>query len=80
MTRPAERDGFLERMLAPLSGRADRRANRWLGDPIRNHLVLLLNARQGSNPLLPDYGLPDVTSFYSEYPVSLWEAARRSSS
>lgn len=63
-------DGFLERMLAPLPG-APRSPIRWVGDPVRTHLALLLNTRQGALQNLPDYGLPDVSSFYSDYPASL---------
>jgi type VI secretion system protein len=33
----------------------------------------LLNTRQGAVQALPDYGLPDVSSFFSEYPASLAE-------
>ncbi|HEX4963766.1 MAG TPA: type VI secretion system baseplate subunit TssE [Thermoanaerobaculia bacterium] len=65
-------DGFLERMLAPLPGRPASPI-RWVGDPVRTHLALLLNTRQGALQNLPDYGLPDVSSFYSDYPASLGE-------
>jgi type VI secretion system protein len=44
-----------------------------VGDPVRTHLALLLNTRQGALQNLPDYGLPDVSSFYSDYPASLGE-------
>ncbi len=63
-------DGFLEKMLGPLPGQPAP-AVRWVGDPVRTHLALLLNTRQGAIQNLPDYGLPDVSSFYSEYPASL---------
>lgn len=63
-------DGFLERMLGPLPGRPASPV-RWVGDPVRTHLALLLNTRQGALQNLPDYGLPDVSSFYSDYPASL---------
>jgi type VI secretion system protein len=33
----------------------------------------LLNTRRGSVPNLDDYGMPDVSSFYSDYPASLTE-------
>ena len=65
-------DGFLERMLGPLPGRSPVPV-RWVGDPVRTHLALLLNTRQGALQNLPDYGLPDVSSFYSDYPASLGE-------
>jgi type VI secretion system protein len=65
-------DGFLERMLGPLPGRPAS-PMRWVGDPVRTHLALLLNTRQGALQNLPDYGLPDVSSFYSDYPASLGE-------
>jgi type VI secretion system protein len=44
---------------------------RWVGDPIRIHLNLLLNTRVGSVPHLPDYGVPDMSSFFSDYPASM---------
>jgi len=42
-----------------------------VGDPVRTHLALLLNTRQGALVNLPDYGLPDVSAFYSDYPASM---------
>lgn len=64
--------GFLEKMLGPVPGAGGRSAApRWVGDPVRDHLALLLNSRQGSVANLPDYGLPDMSSFFSEYPTSL---------
>jgi type VI secretion system protein len=73
MPQRSDREGFLEKMLGPLPG--DRAASRvrWVGDPVRSHLALLLNTRQGAVQALPDYGLPDVSSFFSEYPASLAE-------
>ena len=73
MPRRSETDGFLEKMLGPLPGEVQRRYPRWVGDPVRNHLALLLNTRMGSVPDLPDYGLPDVSTFYTDYPGSLSE-------
>jgi type VI secretion system protein len=70
MARRGTEEGFLEKMLGPLPGRAASPI-RWVGDPVRTHLGLLLNTRQGAVPNLPDYGLPDVSSFYSDYPSSL---------
>lgn len=72
MARQPAEAGFLEKMLGPLPGRSAS-AVRWVGDPVRSHLTLLLNTRQGAIPNLPDYGLPDVSSFYSDYPASLGE-------
>ena len=65
-------DGFLEKMLGPTPGRPASPI-RWVGDPVRTHLALLLNTRQGALKNLPEYGLPDVSSFYSDYPASLGE-------
>jgi len=75
MVRRTAESGFLERMLGPMSDRSDRPTSpvRWVGDPVRTHLALVLNTRRGAVPNLPDYGLPDVTSFYSDYPASLGE-------
>jgi type VI secretion system protein len=72
MARRTATEGFLEKMLGPLPGQPHSPV-RWVGDPVRTHLALLLNTRQGSVPNLPDYGLPDVSSFYSDYPSSLGE-------
>jgi len=70
--RQGEAEGFLEKMLGPMT---DQQASaiRWVGDPVRTHLALLLNTRRGAVRSLPDYGLPDVSSFYSDYPASLSE-------
>jgi type VI secretion system protein len=70
MARRSSDEGFLEKMLGPLPGRQPSPV-RWVGDPVRVHLALLLNTRQGAVPNLPDYGLPDVSSYYSGYPASL---------
>lgn len=64
-------DGFLEKIVGPLPGEATKLNLRWVGDPIRDHLTLLLNARRGSVEHLPDYGMPDMASFYADYPASL---------
>ncbi|MCK5375502.1 MAG: type VI secretion system baseplate subunit TssE [Acidobacteria bacterium] len=63
--------GFLEKMLGPLPGESPKTGLRWIGDPIRDHLGLLLNARRGTVEHLPDYGMPDMASFYADYPASL---------
>jgi type VI secretion system protein len=70
MARRSSDEGFLEKMLGPLPGRPSSPV-RWVGDPVRTHLALLLNTRQGAVQNLPDYGLPDVSSYYSGYPASL---------
>ena len=76
MAHGGERAGFFEKMLGPLPGTASGRPPRWVGDPVRDHLVLLLNTRRGSVPHLPGYGLPDVSEFYQDYPGSLAELRR----
>jgi type VI secretion system protein len=63
--------GFLEKMLGPLPGDKLNRGQDWCGDPVRAHLGWLLNARRGMVEHLPDYGLPDMASYYSDYPASL---------
>ena len=40
-------------------------------DAVKEHLVLLLNTRRGSVAYLPDYGLPDLSEIYQDYPHSL---------
>jgi type VI secretion system protein len=37
---------------------------------VHDHLMRLLNARQGVLEHLPDYGLPDLDMFYRELPYS----------
>ncbi len=37
---------------------------------IHDHLIRLLNARQGVLSHLPDYGLPDLNRFYQDLPYS----------
>ena len=39
-------------------------------ESIHDHLIRLLNARQGVLRHLPDYGLPDLDTFYRELPYS----------
>lgn len=68
--------GLFERMLGPLPGSESTRPPRWVGDPVRDHLALLLNTRRGTVPHLPQYGLPDVSEFYTDYPGSLAELRR----
>ena len=38
---------------------------------IRNHLKVLFNSKQGTIAHLPDYGLPDVSVIYKDFPGSL---------
>jgi type VI secretion system protein len=71
MVRRADPEaGFLEKILTPLGNDPSAVTPRWVGDPIRHHLTLLLNARVGSVEHLPDYGMPDMASFYADYPAS----------
>lgn len=63
--------GFLEKMLGPLPGDKLDKGQEWFGDPVRAHLSWLLNARRGMVEHLPDFGLPDMASYYSDYPASL---------
>ena len=63
--------GFLEKFLGPLPGSASKQRVSGVGDPIRNHLNFLLNTRKGSIVHLPDYGMPDMASFYADYPSSV---------
>jgi len=72
MARRSTEEGFLEKMLGAIPGRSAPPI-RWVGDPVRTHLALLFDTRQGALQNLPDYGLPDVSSFYSDYPASLGE-------
>lgn len=46
-------------------------ANSALRRSVQDHLVRLLNARQGVMPHLPDYGLPDLTDIYHHIPYSV---------
>jgi type VI secretion system protein len=73
MAEATPHPGFLEKMLGPVHPRQQNTDVRWVGDPVRSHLALLLNTRQGSVATQPDYGLPDVSGFYSEYPASMAE-------
>lgn len=65
--------GLFEKLLGPVPGSGAEYSVRWVGDPIRQHLILLLNTRRGSLPHMPDYGMPDVSSYYADYPASLAE-------
>ncbi|MFH1096361.1 MAG: type VI secretion system baseplate subunit TssE [Candidatus Desantisbacteria bacterium] len=55
--------GFLEQIM----GEKDKS----VVEAIQDHLILLLNTRQGSVSHLPDYGLPDLSIVYSSFPKSV---------
>jgi type VI secretion system protein len=65
--------GLFEKLLGPVPGSGTTFSVPWVGDPIRHHLMMLLNTRRGSLIHMPDYGMPDVSSYYSDYPGSLAE-------
>lgn len=44
-----------------------------LVDSILGHLRLILNTRQGSVPIAPDFGVPDFLDFLQTYPDSVRE-------
>lgn len=75
MSRGPGHDGFFEKLVGPLP-HGPSEAGRWVGDAVRIHLVELLNTRRGSVPHLPDFGVPDMSSFYSDYPASTAELRR----
>lgn len=75
MSRDSKQDGFFEKLVGPLPGRP-LQGSRWVGDAVRIHLVEMLNTRRGSVPHLPDFGVPDMSSFYSDYPASTAELRR----
>ena len=75
MPRSVSQNGFLEKLVGPLPGRP-RQDCRWVGDAVRIHLVEMLNTRRGSVAHLPDFGVPDMSSFYSDYPASTAELRR----
>ncbi|GGX39281.1 type VI secretion system baseplate subunit TssE [Saccharospirillum salsuginis] len=56
--------------LSEYPNREDRLAS------IHDHLMRLLNARQGVLAHLPDYGLPDLNHFYQELPYSETDMAQ----
>ena len=63
--------GFLEQIAgrSSLDPYAKPPANQY--EAIKDHLVVLLNTRQGSVTHLQDFGLPDLTHIYKGYPESL---------
>lgn len=67
--RLLERIGSLER--EPL--RRERPDPGRLLDSILTHLRCILNTRQGSVPIAPDYGVPDFLDFLQTYPQSVRE-------
>ncbi len=70
MGRHRDSRGFFEKMVGSVPGQPAS-PSRWVGDPVRVHLNLLLNTREGAVPHLPDYGVPDMSSYYSDYPASM---------
>ena len=46
-----------------------------LAEAVREHLLLLLNTRQGSVSHLPEYGMPDLSEYYKGFPDSLKQLA-----
>ena len=54
-------------------GRADHGR---LVDSVLAHLRQILNTRQGSAPIAPDYGVPDFLDFLQTYPDSVREIER----
>ncbi len=50
---------------------ATRSAEADLQLSIRDHLQRLLNARRGTLPHLPGYGLPDIAALFEDLPYSL---------
>ena len=46
-----------------------------LAEAVREHLLLLLNTRQGSISHLPEYGMPDLSDYYKGFPDSLVQLA-----
>lgn len=47
-----------------------------LVDSVLTHLRQILNTRQGSAPIAPDYGVPDFLDFLQTYPDSVREIER----
>lgn len=47
-----------------------------LVDSILGHIRHLLNTRQGSAPIAPDFGVPDFLDFLQSYPDSVREIER----
>jgi len=47
-----------------------------LVDSVLAHLRHILNTRQGSAPIAPDYGVPDFLDFLQTYPDSVREIER----
>lgn len=70
MARQSENHGFFEKMLGDL-GNPKATQGRWIGDAIRIHLGLLLNTRRGTVAHLPEYGVPPMSAFYTDYPNSM---------
>jgi type VI secretion system protein len=63
--------GFLENIAGRSALHPDAAPPAGLVEAVREHLIILLNTRQGSVSYLPDYGLPDLAEIYKGYPESL---------
>lgn len=71
---PLQEKRLLERLTA-----IERQPD-WRGTPdpknaapsVLNHLMKILNSRQGSVPIAPDYGMPDFTSLLSSFDQQSW--------
>ena len=70
MAGPRANLGFFEKMVGDLD-RPGASEGRWIGDAIRIHLGLLLNTRRGTVAHLPEYGVPPMSAFYTDYPNSM---------
>ncbi len=51
--------------------RRGRKDPKRIMDSVLDHLQKILNTRQGSVPIAEDYGVPDFTDLFHEYPDSL---------
>jgi len=56
--------GLFQRIAAPARGESEPSVETL----VRDHLRVLLNARQGSSALDPEYGLPDFTDLVVSFP------------
>jgi type VI secretion system protein len=69
---PHERT-LLERLAepGPQASRTVAADSRSLADSILRHLQRMLNTRQGSTPIQPEYGMPDITDCAESLPEAL---------
>jgi type VI secretion system protein len=65
-------EGLLKQPLLP----SEKEGVTGLAWSIRNNLKMILNTRRDTLPHLPDYGLPDISVVYKDFPDSL-ESVRR---